>query len=516
MSGSAFRPGWIAQIFFYFGAFAVYTGYRSDALWLGVAVALPVLLIGGWLAGRDEHDAVKSANEVASSALERALSRARRGEQLAVTLYLRPFRITGQLPLDNPRAGALMTPESFAEPRELDLETMIASELSDSLPLVALGEPGEHVGAGRVATSEDDWQDAVKSLAGAAHRILVVPSAQPGTLWELGWLLDNAVLGKTVFLMPPAPRDGADVEADWASATEAARQLGIELPPYDDEGCLFTLDGAGQLLHSASIELYRKDTFERAIANLEEQRRAARNQDEDVATGDDDRREPPLDLPPPQVRKTPSVPYVLIGGLFIVALIWLGQGDRRADPDELETEPISSPRCKPVAVGLGVGAYVPSSWNVRDQPKLAVARSSSGSLQCSFAVEQHDAAVAAARFDELSEAGVAQELREQAAQQGMILSIETRSFERVQEGDVQSIRYALELETVVVGRNSEQLAFGRYALNDRLLVHAQCGLGSNADPSRARLVERILASIEFAPNSGSAVAVPEPAWCGAQ
>jgi hypothetical protein len=89
----------------------------------------------------------------------------------------------------------------------LDLETLLAMALDAYAPLIVLGRPGEQVGAGRILTSEDAWQDDFHTLSSKALVIRLLPSTQPGTTWEMQTILkDASLLSKTVFLIPASER----------------------------------------------------------------------------------------------------------------------------------------------------------------------------------------------------------------------------------------------------------------------------------------------------------------------
>jgi len=84
-----------------------------------------------------------------------------------------------------------------------DFETILAENLEPGVRLIALGRPGEHVGAGRVVALEDSWQAAFHKLAARAEFIVAVPSTHEGTMWELRQIAsDSELLGKTTLVIP--------------------------------------------------------------------------------------------------------------------------------------------------------------------------------------------------------------------------------------------------------------------------------------------------------------------------
>ncbi|MBZ6477193.1 hypothetical protein [Streptomyces griseocarneus] len=183
-------------------------------------------------------------------------------------VYLRPFDTTQRLisqPAEPSEGGG-------GVPVHQDLETLLHAALPRDLPLIAAGREGDiQIGAGRVVLRGSHWQGPVACLASSASLIVLIPSANAGTLWEMKWLRDHGALDRTVFIMPEFPitpvirysaspylghplvsrYDGAahyrDHAAEWDAAVRAAARIGLRLPPYRYDGALFTVDDAGGL-----------------------------------------------------------------------------------------------------------------------------------------------------------------------------------------------------------------------------------------------------------------------------
>lgn len=173
-------------------------------------------------------------------------------------LFLRPFSVTRRLSVTNPyKSGGYLWPGAAAEPNEVDLETLLSDAFGRNTPLIALGEPGEAIGAGRVKAPETDWREAVKKLASAAESILVIPSAKDGTKWEIEYLKEHGLLAKCIFIMPPST--SLEVAESWRSSIG---KLPIYMPPYERMGMLFSVDNLGQV--AARSDLNVKTT--RALA----------------------------------------------------------------------------------------------------------------------------------------------------------------------------------------------------------------------------------------------------------
>jgi hypothetical protein len=153
-------------------------------------------------------------------------------------LYLRAFQTTDKLHVNG-----------------IDLETTLAYSLRDMLPIVALGQPGEHLGAGRIETTDEHWQEEILRLMDNARLILIVPSHRPGTVWEILTLREEQYLSKTIFIMPPdraeIKLEGLPYSALWALAVAELRKHGVKLPEHFKNGLLFRLLTDGTLASHA-------------------------------------------------------------------------------------------------------------------------------------------------------------------------------------------------------------------------------------------------------------------------
>jgi hypothetical protein len=183
-------------------------------------------------------------------------------------LYLRPFFLTRRMDLANPKRGSSPMLVSYhRETETTDLETMLERAVRKSGPLIALGQPGEIIGAGRLSVPDEDWKLPFEALARAAVCIFVIPSQRTGTAWEIKWLRDNTYLAKCVFIMPPRiktkekinwrkrklVRITVDMKTLWTEAARILGDSGIHLPTYSEAGLLFMLDDSGAVKASAEI-----------------------------------------------------------------------------------------------------------------------------------------------------------------------------------------------------------------------------------------------------------------------
>jgi hypothetical protein len=220
------------------------------------------------------------------------------------SLYLRPFLTTDHLPAQvlpsERRAG------SDGRAEHLDLETILYRALDKRCELVGLGKPTDIAdGAARVVADPDHWKAVAKRLISEAAFIILVPSAQRGTLWEVEELQRGGHLGKTIFVMPEQQRTQPDgvvvrtqqakpwqnsltgtgvtvfspsrhhlnVAAEWGRARTALAGRGIALPSYNASGAFFTVsadDGKPTQVAPAPLSLLvRQEHYvRRALAAL--------------------------------------------------------------------------------------------------------------------------------------------------------------------------------------------------------------------------------------------------------
>ena len=89
-------------------------------------------------------------------------------------------------------------------------EEVLASTMAKFGPVVAVGTPGEQLapalGAVRREFSDEDWQQAVHSLAEEAPFIVLVVGRSEGTVWEMRRIVDAGLTHKTILVIPPVGR----------------------------------------------------------------------------------------------------------------------------------------------------------------------------------------------------------------------------------------------------------------------------------------------------------------------
>jgi hypothetical protein len=225
------------------GVSALQLGTVSDTF--ASVLFVPALLAAATLYGKAiQRDRAAQQRSRESAVLSR-LPALRSGSE-PYYLYLRPFASTGGVrvlrrvakrkrslatygsdPRFNPGAGFIYKLEVVWN----DLETLLEAAVRPKGPLVALGRPGEQLGAARIASDEEDWKGLVEDLVHHAVLVFVLPSQDAGTAWELSLITANpALLRKTVFVIPGSPN-----EQDWIGARSDPRTLSGSVLTYSSE-----------------------------------------------------------------------------------------------------------------------------------------------------------------------------------------------------------------------------------------------------------------------------------------
>jgi hypothetical protein len=161
----------------------------------------------------------------------------RRGETpQPYAVYLRPFSSTGQiesLALSALASGIGGSALGFSVTR-FELEQQVERAARGVGPLVCLGKGLEHVGAGRLEVSDDDWRAAVLALITHAKLIVMLPSSRPGTLWEIEHVLESGAVERTVFIDPPntvlTDKRLYDQAKEWNAVRDAFAKRGYQMP----------------------------------------------------------------------------------------------------------------------------------------------------------------------------------------------------------------------------------------------------------------------------------------------
>lgn len=173
------------------------------------------------------------------------------GETRRHILYLHGYSVSTNLTVPRPDAlGSFMRWErEYAGMKvpTFKLETWLTNVVDPIGELIALRDPSSSLypGAYKLETRDDEWRDGVRKLTASAHAIVVVPSSSPGVLWELKWIVDSGLLGKTIFIAPPTS-DDQGVHREWHDTMQACLDMGLVLPGHDPRGLLFTMGPDGR------------------------------------------------------------------------------------------------------------------------------------------------------------------------------------------------------------------------------------------------------------------------------
>jgi hypothetical protein len=183
------------------------------------------------------------------------------------TLYLRPFASTNAIQKDvlQPVMLGLATGLFIATSTRFELEQQIERATRKIGPLVGLGRPLEHVGAGRLQVGDHEWRDVIRLLSDNADLIILLPSTQPGTAWEVERILDTGLVSRTVIVDPPnPPKDKNNVwkqSEEWAHVRQAFAKRGYDMPEDSPVGQLLYFGDAKRPQAKARLDIDAEDSI---------------------------------------------------------------------------------------------------------------------------------------------------------------------------------------------------------------------------------------------------------------
>ena len=210
-----------------------------------IVLGLGFLLLGTW-SRRRLINLQQARNDLTA---QRIMSELRANPEAPVAeffLYLRAFETTGRLrvPL------YLRLRKLSVGLNQLvtnDVESYVSNAVRGVAPLIALGRPGEAIGAGRIVTEDANWMADIVTLMKRAKGILLVPSSRPGTLWEIETLKHEGLLNKVIFIMPPRTKGRLDTRERWEVARQALNSYGLQAPEHHEQGLLFEVGPDGRI-----------------------------------------------------------------------------------------------------------------------------------------------------------------------------------------------------------------------------------------------------------------------------
>jgi len=196
----------------------------------------------------------------------------RSGVQQKFGIFLRPFytmdKIETKQTIMIPQwSGGTMTFSTYVI--EHKLEDALVEAFRYTLPVVALGKPGETFGVGRILVDEDSWQKAASELMRRASLLICLPSSRPGSQWEMNQIILNHYFSKTVFIMPPDPwsfKRWKQLKEDWDLLKQQMVSHDITIPEYRADGLFFSIDPRGRCItEKLTLDSTQKllDTFVR-------------------------------------------------------------------------------------------------------------------------------------------------------------------------------------------------------------------------------------------------------------
>ncbi|TCG06567.1 hypothetical protein BZM27_25525 [Paraburkholderia steynii] len=160
-------------------------------------------------------------------------------------MYLRPFDSTNAFQITYEHTN-FFSAETWNRDGFDDIERLISQALNPTAPVVALGKPGEHRGAGRIETADDDWKELLERLVKRSIFILMIPSHHTGTFWEIQLINTGGFLDKTLFVMPPSNNGWYvsridNIASIWQETQKACLTIDLRLPDHVKEGMIFRI-----------------------------------------------------------------------------------------------------------------------------------------------------------------------------------------------------------------------------------------------------------------------------------
>jgi hypothetical protein len=245
-------------------------GFYLQAHWIVQALLLVVSGLIGAVLNMVRTLEIESEQRRRNVRANRIVERSTDTEPQQFWLYLRSFGTTARVD-----SQWHLSEES----ERLDIETVLEKAIGPHAELIALGartEP-EVLGAGRLYVPDAKWFERFRKLAVQATRIVILPSSHGSALDEIRWLKQGGHLARCLFLMPETASGrwgfdfsfpttvrvathvaAIDHERDWESAVRAVKDTaGIQLPPYENSGAIFSLNTDGTVRNYKRLNLSR-------------------------------------------------------------------------------------------------------------------------------------------------------------------------------------------------------------------------------------------------------------------
>jgi len=215
-------------VIFVMASVLVYLGIRdSQSTVFKLIVMLPFILVGSGLVLSRRKEEYSERRADAIEIAEQTLSVAK-----PFVLFLRPFQID-KIEADNPKLNSIAS--MFVPFYRMMLSSTVSIDdalryaIPEGLELVAVSR-NDDLGAIKLVSDNDDWQNMVRSLSTSAERIVLIPGNRLGTIWEMQLMRDLGLLQKCIFLLVPPPHLIALPEIIFDQVKIAFSTAGISLP----------------------------------------------------------------------------------------------------------------------------------------------------------------------------------------------------------------------------------------------------------------------------------------------
>lgn len=151
-----------------------------------------------------------------------------------LVLYLRSFKDDHlKIRVGGPRRRSWL--DSFAHPRVDRFEEVLAWNLWQFGPVVALGLPGQKLpplGAARATLSDQSWRQEIEQWMRQAQVIVVVLGRSEGLAWEISRLVALDIWYKAILVIPPAAEN--EVRQRWAVFRRLTMENGTPMAEIPD------------------------------------------------------------------------------------------------------------------------------------------------------------------------------------------------------------------------------------------------------------------------------------------
>jgi hypothetical protein len=248
----AVEQGWLPALA---SSTSRYLGY---ALLIAISVFIPAMII----AVRTSH----ASNEAQTFADIESGGR--------YFVYLRSFVIEDEF-VSYGRAPILwagLFNKMFGGAFGLDADLLLAVQ-DRNCSLVRIGGK-QSLGVPAYRPDDVEWRDFFDKLARGAKGIFIFPFLTEGTMWELSWVIENA-LPKTVFVLPPlkigmvlTERPVLGSYADSYDQIKDHYRGRVNFPDYDASGLLFMLGSDENGVGVTVRRDFDEDAFDELVRSL--------------------------------------------------------------------------------------------------------------------------------------------------------------------------------------------------------------------------------------------------------